>query len=398
VLPFFDLGPVSTGLIPIVCVILGGTPLSGLLDCPDHGPPRLAISATVNQRPATPGPLVRVGGAVVTAVRISNTGKGDAVNVRVTQAGSLGGAIACPSGGDGIPTLSAGQSVVCLVHGTAAAGGHQATVTATGSPADSDGDDDDDDKPVTASTTGGYRGVGGALAVSENVAVVPSGAGAVVTMRYSVTNTGNLPMFDLAASDPLVPGGGIACPGAASGLQPGATTACIATVPLAPGSYRSSLTIRGADRTTTVDADGRDVAAPTLTATASAGFTVPAPSPPPPSSSPPASPPATTPTATATGSLPPPSVPSPNPPQPTVTPPATTGTTPTASVSTVSAASPPTAPNPASPPATPTPLVPGEAAKPVSQAGRPGLKTPLFVLVMMMPAAAVAAALAARRK
>ncbi|MFL6110431.1 MAG: hypothetical protein ACJ786_03640 [Catenulispora sp.] len=394
-LPFFDLGPVSTGLIPIICVVLGGTPLSGLLDCPDHGPPRLEISATVNQRPATPGPPIRVGDAVVAAVRIRNTGKGDAVDVRLTQTGTLGGAIACPAGGGGIPTLSAGQSVVCLVHATAAAGAHQATVTATGHPADGDDDDDDDDKAVTASTTAGYRGVGGALAASETVAVLPEGAGAVVTMHYSVTNTGNVPMFDLAPSDPLVPGGGIACPGTASGLPAGATVACTAVVRLAPGSYRSSLAIRGDDRTTTVDVDGHDVAAPTVTATAAAGFTVPAGSAPPPSSSPPAPP--TTPlptTAKPSSSAPPPSsrasVPSSNPP-PGVPP------TPTTVPTTPAPRSPPS-PTPASPPATPTPLSPPGAAKPVAQAGRPGVKTPLFLLVMMMPAAAVAAALAARRK
>lgn len=87
-LPFFDLGPAPAGVIPIICVILGSTPLSGLLDCPGGCP-------------ADPGGIAR---------------RRDRLSFPEA-------------------TVSRGfrrDSVVCLVRVTAAAGPHQVTVSAAG--------------------------------------------------------------------------------------------------------------------------------------------------------------------------------------------------------------------------------------------------------------------------
>jgi hypothetical protein len=360
----------TAGAMPLLCVVVGSVSL-GLFGCPPAHPPKLTVSATVNQRAASPDPLVRVGDPVVVALRVGDSGGRGLTDVRVTVSGTLGGAVVCPSGNGTIAKLSAGQSVDCFVRTTAQPGAHDATVTVTGrsggdhddddDQGDEDGDGDDDGYRATAKA--GYRGVGGGLSASETVTVAPDSAGGTATLSATVRNIGNVPVFDLAASDPAV--SGITCASPAAGLAPGASAACSAVVHLAPGAYHSVLTVIGSDRTTTVGGGGGDVAPPTLHASAAADFTV-----------------------VALPSVPPPSSPPP-PPPPVVPPPGVSSPTPTPS--------PTPSPTPAPVPPRPAPSavhgVPAAAAPP-----SPGLKPSLFLLVMMMPASATAAVLAARRK
>lgn len=367
----------AAGSMPFLCVIVGSLSL-GLFGCPAGHPPKLAVSATVNERAAGADPPVRAGDPVVVSVRVGDPGGRGLADVRLTVAGALGGAVVCPSGSATVGTLAAGQSVDCVIRTTALPGVHDGTVTVTGR---SEGDHDDDaqgnqgsdgdgdDDGYEASTTVGYRGVEGGLSASATVTVAADGTGGTATVNASVRNTGNVPVFDLAAADPLVPG--ITCSSPAAGLAPGAVALCSGGAQLAPGTYHNVLTVTGGDRTTTVGTGGQDVVPPVLSTTAGTDFTVAAP-PPPPTTPPP---PPTSPPASA---APPPVVPPAPVTSPTPTP------TPT-----------PPPPSPVAPRPTPVvvPHAPAAAAPPPQ-----GLRPGLFLLVMMMPASGAAAVLAARRK
>jgi len=393
--------------VSILCAILGTVPVPALFSGPDCWPhqPRLELTATVNGRPASPDPLIRAGGQVRVGYRLTNTGDRDVEDIRI---GGAGETIVCPSGGDTVPELEEHSSVVCVATLSATAGSHDGTVTATGhgghdwlfgdehgghdagkilsDHGDGDGgggDSWDWDQPVSVSAPVGYRGVGGLIAATDAVSVTPTATGGRVTFTYTVTDTGNLPVYDLALSDPLVPAGRITCAGTSAGLQPGAVAHCTAVADLTPGPHSSALSVTASDRTSTAGSDGGTVPPPALSASAATRFTVVALPPPPP--------PSPTPTPTPTPVPPPPSTPPPPRPTPTPTPPPTPTPIPTVR---------PTAPPPPRPtPPAPTPThttVPAAAA--LAPPPRPGMKTPLFLLVMMMPAAGAAAVLAARRK
>ncbi|MEY9928308.1 hypothetical protein ABH926_002947 [Catenulispora sp. GP43] len=387
----------------ILVALLGTLPMSALFSGAECHPPRLELSVTVNGRPASPDPLIRTGGQVRVVYRLSNTGDQDVADIRLAGAGE---AIVCPSGSATVPKLEEHSSVVCTAVLSAAAGSHDGTVTATGYawdlwPFDHDhfGDHDhgvdhhgDDWKtPVSVSSPVGYRGVGGLIAATDSVSVTPTATGGRAAFAYTVTDTGNLPVY-VTLSDPLVPSGATSCGAVPTEVQPGAVAHCTATVDLAPGTHTSTLTATASDRTSTAGSDGGTVPAPTLSASASAGFTVvalpppPTPTPVPPTPTPTPTPPRPTPTPSPTPTPPPPPAPTPTPtPKPTPTPTPTVRPTP------------PPPPHPTPPAPSPTRKALPPVPKP-AQLARPGVKTPLFLLVMMMPAAGAAAVLAARRK
>jgi hypothetical protein len=388
--------------VSILCALLGTLPVSALFSGTDCHHPGLEISVTVNGRPASPDPLIRNGNEVRVVYRLTNAGDQDIEDVHLAAA--LGETIVCPSGGADVPELEEHDSVVCVAVVGAAAGTHDGTVTATGHvgqrrPFDQgdrdsgvgDSDGGDWDQSVSASGAVGYRGVGGLVTATDSVSVTPTATGGRATFAYTVTNTGNLPVYDFSLSDPLVPAGRITCTGTSSGLSPGVVAHCGAVVDLAPGSHRSTLSVAAGDRTSTAGSDGSSVPPPALSASAVAGFTVVALPPPPP---PP--PPSPTPTPAPTPAPPPPSTP---PPSPTPTPPPTPTPTPTPKPTPT-----PTVRRTPPPPPRPTPPVPSPSHKAVppqprlAHPPRPGVKTSLFLLVMMMPAAGAAAVLAARRK
>ena len=397
--------------VSILCAIFGTLPVPALFsgtDCWPH-PPRLELTVTVNGRPASQEPLIRAGGSVRVVYRLTNTGDLDVHGIRIAGAGET---IVCPSGSGTVSELEEHSSVVCVATLSAAPGSHDGTVTATGHGwpewwlddghdghdghgdhtsgdilgrhGNSDlahGDNWDWDQPVSVSAPVGYRGVSGLMAATDAVSVTPTATGGRATFTYTVTDTGNLPLYDLALSDPLVPTGRITCAGTSAGLQPGAVAHCTAVADLAPGTHSSALSVTASDRTSTVGSDGGTVPPPTLSTSAAARFTVVALPPPPP--------PSPTPTPAPTPVPPPPSTPPPPRPTPTPTP------IPTPTVRPTPTTPPPPRPTPPAPTPTHT-AVPAAAA--LAQPPRPGIKTPLFLLVMMMPAAGAAAVLAARRK
>lgn len=388
----------------ILVALLGALPVTTLFSDGDCPRPGLEISVTVNGRPAAPDPLIRTGGQVRVVYRLTDVGDRDIEDVRLALSGTVGGSIVCPSGGADVPEVEEHSSVVCVAVFAATAGTHEGTVTATGNTGhgDDSGDDnrqgdngqgkdkgkhkgEDHDRPVTASAPVGYRGVGGLLTATDTASVTPTATGGRATLAYSVTNVGNLPVFDFSVTDPLVPAGSVKCTGTSSGLAPGAVAHCSAVVDLAAGSYSSALSVTADDRTPTAGADGGTVPPPTLSASAGTRFTVVALPPPPPP------PPSPTPTPAPT--------PVPVPPTPTPTPQPTPKPSPTPTPTVVRPTPPPPPrPTPTPPPPPPsTPRAPQPASH-LAQPPRPGIKTPLFLLVMMMPAAGAAAILAARRK
>lgn len=401
------LSPVS-----ILCALLGTAPVSGLLSGPDCYQPRLELSVTVNGRPSAPDPLIRTGDQVRVVYRLSNPGYWDIDDIRLTAPAGVAGTIVCPSGNAVVPELEDHSSVVCVgTLSAAAVGSHEGTVTATGQAGypwwhghehdgghglgQGDGDGDghghghDWDWPVTTSAPVGYQGVSGLISATDSVSVTPTATGGRATFAYTVTNTGNLPVYDFSLTDPLVPAGGISCTGVSAGLAPGAVAHCGAVADLTPGVHRSTLSVTASDRTSTAGSGGGTVPPPTLSASATAGFTVVALPPPPP-------PPSPTPTPTPTPVPPPPSTPPPPRPTPRPTP------TPTPPPVTAPRPTPPPTPTPKPPPpSTPPPPPPTHKVPPptvLAQMPRPGMKTPLFLIVMMVPAAGAAAVLAARRK
>ena len=381
--------------ISILCTLLTPLSLSGL-PCHPCPKPQLDISATVNTRPGVSTPPVRAGSPVVVDYLLSNHGWTRLADVHVTEPGALGGSVSCDGGGDTV-VLRHDASVDCVVQLTAAPGTHAGTVTVTARvDDDDDGDDDDDQEQVGTSATVGYQGIASSLSAADVVSTKRDSTGGQAALTYRATNTGSAPLFDFTATDSLP--AGVTCPQPASGLAPGESLTCTGTAHLRPGHYHSSLTVSAGDRTTTVDVSGASVPPPKVTASAAADFDMvalpppPSPPPPPPTTPPTTPPPTTTPPPPTTPAPPtPPSTPPSPPPPPPPTTPRSTPPTPTVPPP------PPTppAPSPPSPTAT-TPKPPKQEA--AAMPSRPGLKTPLFLLVMMMPAAGAAAVLAARRK
>ncbi|NUR26126.1 MAG: hypothetical protein HOV83_09815 [Catenulispora sp.] len=364
--------------------------LSGVL-CRPCPPAQIDVSATVNTRAGSSMPPVRAGEQVVVDYRLTNSGSARLVDVQITEPGAVGGTVVCAGGGHSV-VLRPGASVDCTARVSALPGSHAGTATVS-ARVDRDGDDDEDDRSqVSASAAVGYRGVASSLGVAEHVSMSPDISGAQVTVVYVLTNTGQASLFDFSVADAVLPSGAT-CPGTSSGLAPGASMTCTGAAHLAAGAYHSSATATADDRTTTVGADGQSVPPPRISGASAADFKVVA-LPPPPSSPPPTSPaprpsPPGSPKPTPSSPPPPASVPPPpaTPPSAPHSPPPSTPTPPPSSPPTPSSA-------PASPSASHRP-----PTEPAAQlAARPGLKTPLFLLVMMLPAAGAAAVLAARRK
>ena len=394
----------STYPVSLLCLLLAPLSWSGSL-CRPGPSAKLDFSATVNTRPGSSTPVVRAGDQVVVGYRLANSGSSRLVDVRIAEPDAVGGTVSCSGGGPSV-VLRRGAGVDCVVRVTASAGMHVGTAVATaGVDDDDDGDDMGDDvgdgghggdqRQVSVSAAVGYQGIASSLNVADHVSMSPDSSGAQVTVAYVVTNTGNAALFDFAVADAVLPSGAM-CPSAGTGLTPGASLTCTGTGHLKPGAYQSSATGSADDRTTTVGPDGQSVPPPRVAANASARFSVvalPPPAPPPsPSSSSPAPPPTT--------SAPPSPIPRSTPPPASVPPPPPTtlpAPTPTSPAPVPPPSSPPLTPPPSPSPTTAAPRQPPSqaAAKPTT---RPGIKTPLFLLVMMMPAAGAAAVLAARRK
>jgi len=211
-------------------------------------------------------------------------------------------------------------------------------------------------------------------------------AGESVAVVYHLRNNTLFDVVDVRVSDPVIGGGAIACPdGGATvpDLRPLSSVDCYASVPSAQGSHTGFASAVGCQEILFVPYEVAD--------RAWIGYVGLPPAPPPPSTPPP--PPPSTPPAT-------------HPPTPRPAPP-----TPRPRPATPKPAAVPVVPSPSpspSPSASPTPSAsPSRSAPPLYRAlvvpvsatpSRPGVPTPLFILIMAMPAAAAAAAVFGRRK
>lgn len=215
---------------------------------------------------------------------------------------------------------------------------------------------------------------------------------ATVTLDYTLTNTGLLPIRQVLLEDPLVPGGHVACDGShvVQVLPVGSSVACRVSLSLPPGSYVSRPQAHGWIYVL--------ILAFPVAASARTAFSVPPPPPPPPP--PPSSPPPSSPPS----SLSPTPAASTAPPSPRTQVPATSASP---------ARTPPTSPPP-TPPATKTATpAPRQVTPSLAPLGRPvripsvpaaqvrRLPTHVTVLLLLLPAAvgaAVAGAAALRRR
>lgn len=199
-------------------------------------------------------------------------------------------------------------------------------------------------------------------------------AGEPVNVVYRLRNNTLFDILEVQVSDPVIGGSAIACPGggaAVADLPPLSSVDCHASAPSVAGGHTGFASVIG----------NQTVLLTRYAATDEARIGYIGLGPPPPSPSPPPPPP-----------------PTPAPPPPRPTPPAPS---PSAQPPSPAAVPPAVSPSPPAPSASPSAsaalyravTVPVSAAPP-----KPGVPTPLFVLIMAMPAAAAAAVALHRRK
>jgi hypothetical protein len=207
-------------------------------------------------------------------------------------------------------------------------------------------------------------------------------AGDAVTVVYHLRNNTLFDVLDVRVSDPVVGGGAIACPGGGatvSDLRPLSSVDCYAGVPSVPGRHAGFARAVGCQEIVFVSYAVAD--------RAWIGYVGLEPPPPPPSPPPPP-PPSPTPRPTHR----PTPKPTPSPRRETPRP-AAVPIVPSPSPSPSASPTPSASPSRSAPALYRVPVAPASAA-PV----RRGVPTPLFILIMAMPAAAAAAAVFGRRK
>ncbi|MEU2179878.1 hypothetical protein, partial [Streptomyces thermolilacinus] len=236
---------------PLVAALLVGVLLAAvLLVAVRAAPPAaadgvgsgaLTLSVTVNGLPGRGAerPGIRVGHPVVKRYVVTNRSGTDLHRVTVTDPAAPGRALTCPGG----PRfwMRGMTSVVCTSRVPAAPGRHTTTARVRG------------DIPSlglrpTATATAGYRGVGGALALTVTV-TARNGPTPSAVLRYEVANPGDVPVYGARLTDPaLPPGTRLDCagrPAPPAALAPGARAVCAARLPsLRPGPYRSTPVVR----------------------------------------------------------------------------------------------------------------------------------------------------------
>jgi hypothetical protein len=196
--------------------------------------PAIGIEKLVNghEADAPPYPVLRVGEPILWTFVVTDTGDVGLIHVTVTD--SLGLAVTCPK-----TTLSAGESMTCVANGTAVAGTHTNTGTATGEALGT---------TVSASDPATYIAQQPAIALEKRVngqdADLPPGptvlAGSTVTWTFLVANTGDVQLTDVVLTDR---GAVLACP--KSVLTPGETMTCTLTSTAVDGQYQNTATVSG---------------------------------------------------------------------------------------------------------------------------------------------------------
>lgn len=212
------------------------------------GSPAITILKLTNgtDNDSAPGLYVATGSAVTWSYIVTNTGNVTLTNVTVTD--NQGVTVTCPK-----TTLAAGESMTCTGSGVAIAGQYTNVGTATGHYGGS---------TVTANNPDNYFGANPAISLlkktngtnNDSAPGIQVLVGSTVTWTYIVTNTGNVPLTDVAVSDDKI--GAITCP--ATSLAVGASMTCSATGTAILGQYTNMGSVTGKGNGTTVSATNPD--------------------------------------------------------------------------------------------------------------------------------------------
>ncbi|QIG40994.1 hypothetical protein G5T42_17190 [Microbacterium sp. 4R-513] len=239
--------------------------------------PTVDIEKSTNGQDAdTPtGPLVAVGDDVRWTYVVTNTGNVPLTDVTVTDDQVAAAEIDCDDTGGNLVAgpLAPGATFTCVATGEAVVGQYAnlGTVAATG-PATTDVDGESvPGQTVTDDDPSHYLGVAPAVDIEKLTngadADTPTGplvmGGGAVRWTYIVTNTGNVPLSDIAVTDDQVAAADIDCDGTGGNvfpgpLAPGDTFTCVATGEAAVGQYANVGSVAGTGPATT-DVDGGSV-------------------------------------------------------------------------------------------------------------------------------------------
>lgn len=195
----------------------------------------IGIESLVNGQDADgpPGPPIPLGDPVTWTYNVKNLGLVALSDVKVID--NRGVAVTCPKS-----ALQPGETMSCSGAATAKACQNDNLGTATAQTADG--------APVAASdptyyTGGVLPGLGFELSVNGQGADVPPGptitVGTPVTWLFAVTNTGNVALSNVAASDSK--GAAVSCP--KTTLQPGEAMSCYAFGTAAEGPFSNLGTV-----------------------------------------------------------------------------------------------------------------------------------------------------------
>ena len=188
----------------------------------------IAVEKTTNgvEAESPPGPYILVGDPITWTVVVTNTGNITLTQITVLDDGE--GPIDCAT-----DTLGAAERTQCTAVGRAVEGQHANTVTATGKPAVG--------ATVTATASSHYFGADPQIVMTKLTNEIdveePPGptlwVGDPVAWTYTVTNTGNVTLTQLALTDDQI--GAVSC--AATTLAPDEATVCGADGEATAGQY-----------------------------------------------------------------------------------------------------------------------------------------------------------------
>ena len=186
-----------------------------------------APSMTVDKRTnGSDGPQIAVGSAITWTYLVTNTG-----NVAIdglTVVDDKGVSVTCPK-----TTLAIGEAITCTGSGTAAVGSYENKGTAR---ANFQG------TVVSAEDASQYFGVLASITISKTTNGSDSGTiitGTPIEWQYLLTNTGNVPLVNIAVVDDK--GVTVTCP--ATSLDPGNSITCTASGTAGIGNYTNLGTV-----------------------------------------------------------------------------------------------------------------------------------------------------------
>ncbi|MBX3014167.1 MAG: hypothetical protein KF832_21780 [Caldilineaceae bacterium] len=239
-------GVAQVGQYANTAVVTGTTPVGVITPRqtvtatdPSHyfgsGPAIVIKKATNGEDADTPtGPLIPVGGAVTWTYVVTNTGNLPLTGVTVTD--DQGVVVTCPQ-----DTLAPQESITCTGTGIATPGQYANWGSVIGIPPAG--------SPVTSTDPSHYFGAEPAIVIKKATngedADTPTGplipVGGAVTWTYVVTNTGNLPLTNVAVTDDQ--GVVVTCP--QTTLAPQASMLCTGTGVAVEGQYANWGTVIG---------------------------------------------------------------------------------------------------------------------------------------------------------